>query len=189
MPVTLVTTVRSVGTLNTEDRRVRDVSPSLIQLEPDAGPLTTLLGKVKSKPTVDPLIEWFEDELLPRFSTLSGDITAAATTMTVANPTYFRAGDIVSGLQPRTSTIADGARQSQPKRLRLRQSTSALRRLGRETPAPRGHSCPQRKPRRSDRGVCSVALKGRAPSAISACEAPRKTTDLDVAPSDRCEGR
>ena len=92
---TLVTSDRGTGTLNTESRRVRDVTPSLIQLEPDAGPLTTILSKLKKKPTVDPKIEWFEDELLPRFDELNSSLSAAATTMEVKNFSYFRAGDIV----------------------------------------------------------------------------------------------
>ena len=92
---TLVTTSRGTGVLGTETRRVRDVSPSLSQLDPDAGPLVTLLSKLKKRATVDPKIEWFEDELLPRFDKLDAALTSSATTMTVVNYKYFRAGDIV----------------------------------------------------------------------------------------------
>jgi len=64
---TLVTTARGTGTLNTETRRTRDVSPLIAQLEGDAGPLVSLLMRLRSKAATDPKFEWFEDELLPRF--------------------------------------------------------------------------------------------------------------------------
>ena len=95
MPPTLVAGQRSTGTLNTETRRVRDVTPALSQLEPDAGPLTTLLTKLRKKAVTDPKIEWFEDQLLPRFSTLTATLATGDATMTVNDPTYFRKGDIV----------------------------------------------------------------------------------------------
>src|SRR3990167_5581047 len=94
-PPTVVTGTRDTSTLGTETRRVRDVSPLLYQLEPDQGPLTVLLSKLRMKEAVDPKIEWFEDQLNPRFDVLAADLTSAATTMTVTNYKYFRAGDIV----------------------------------------------------------------------------------------------
>lgn len=87
--------VRGVEVLSTETRRRRDVSPAIIQLEPDAGPLTTILMKLKSKKTDDFKFEWFEDQLLPRFDVLTAALTAVAVTMKVANYAYFRKGDLV----------------------------------------------------------------------------------------------
>lgn len=96
MPPSLVSTARGTGVLTTETRRTRDVSPLIAQLEGDAGPLVTLLMRLKSKATTDPKFEWFEDELLPRFDVLgSTELTAAASSMIVTNYKYFRAGDIV----------------------------------------------------------------------------------------------
>ena len=92
---TMVTTTRGTGVLNTETRRKRDVSPLIAQLEPDAGPLITLLMRIRSKSTTDPKFEWFEDELLPRFDILGAAVTVADATITVTNYKYFRAGDIV----------------------------------------------------------------------------------------------
>ena len=92
---TVVTTSRGTGTLNTETRRARDVSPSLFQLDPMEGPLLQMLGQVKKREATDPKIEWFEDELNPRHVALSASLTAAATTMSVDNPTYLRAGDLL----------------------------------------------------------------------------------------------
>lgn len=92
----LVTTARGTGTLTTETRRTRDVSPLIAQLEGDAGPLVTLLMRLRSKAATDPKFEWFEDELLPRFDILgSTALTAAAASMVVTNYKYFRAGDLV----------------------------------------------------------------------------------------------
>lgn len=87
--------VRSTVVLDTETRRTRDVSPSVIQLEPDAGPLTTILMKLNKEVATDYKFEWIEDQLLPRFDILAANLTSSATTMTVTNYAYFRAGDIV----------------------------------------------------------------------------------------------
>jgi len=46
-------------------------------------------------PPTDPKIEWFEDELFPRFDVLGAALTAAATSMTVTNYKYFRKDDYV----------------------------------------------------------------------------------------------
>lgn len=92
---TMVTTARGTGTLNTETRRTRDVSPLIAQLEGDAGPLVTLLMRLRSKATTDPKFEWFEDELLPRFDVLSAAVVVADAHIHVTNYKYFRAGDIV----------------------------------------------------------------------------------------------
>ena len=92
---TLITAVRGTDTFSDETRRARDVSPALQQLEPDAGPLITLMSKLRSRAATDPKFEWFEDQLLPRFDTLGADLTAAATTMTVTNYKFFRKGDLV----------------------------------------------------------------------------------------------
>lgn len=95
MAATVVQGVRNTSQANTETRRKRDVTASLQKLEPNAAPLVTLLSKLRSRAATDPKIEWFEDELLPRFDVLGGSLTAVATTMTVTNYKYFRAGDLV----------------------------------------------------------------------------------------------
>lgn len=95
MPATVLTGTRSTQTLSTETRRVRDVSPGIFKLEPDAAPLVAMLGRLRSESLEDPKIEWFEDELLPRYDILGADLTAGATTMTVTNYKYFRRNDLV----------------------------------------------------------------------------------------------
>ena len=95
MSATVVQGVRGTAILDTETRRRRDVTPLMAELEPDAGPLLTLLSKLRKRAATDPKFEWFEDELLPRFDTLGGSLTAGASTMTVTNYKYFRKGDLV----------------------------------------------------------------------------------------------
>lgn len=92
---TVLQDTRSTQTTSNESRRTRDVTPALSLLEPDAGPLTTILTKLRKRGATDPKIEWFEDQLLPRFDLLGGALTAGATTMTVTNYKYFRKGDLV----------------------------------------------------------------------------------------------
>lgn len=92
---TLITAVRGTDNQSDETRRARDVSPALAQLEPDAGPLITLMSKTRSESCTDPKYEWFEDELKPRFDLLAAALTAAAATMTVTNYKFFRKGDLV----------------------------------------------------------------------------------------------
>ncbi len=93
--ISVVTGARSSQTLLTETRRVRDVEDMLQQLEPNDGPLTTILSRLQTDTATDPKVEWFEDQLLPDFDVLAADITAVATTMTVTNYQYFRKGDLV----------------------------------------------------------------------------------------------
>ena len=93
--ITVSQGVRGTGILTTEDRRVRDVTPELAQLEPDAGPLTTLLARLRSRSASDPRIEWYEDSLLPDFDILGAALNGTGTVMTVTNFRYFRAGDLV----------------------------------------------------------------------------------------------
>jgi len=92
---TVVAGTRDVATFTTETRRSRNVTPALQQLEPDAGPLVTITAKTRKKATDDPKIEWFEDQLLPRFDTLAGALAAGDAVFTPNNVTYFRAGDLV----------------------------------------------------------------------------------------------
>ncbi|KKN22459.1 hypothetical protein LCGC14_0915090, partial [marine sediment metagenome] len=95
MSPTLSSGVRGTAVLDNESRRQRDVASALMQLEPDAGPLTTILMRIASEGADDPKVEWYEDELNPRFDKLGASLTAGAATMTVTNFVYFRVGDVV----------------------------------------------------------------------------------------------
>lgn len=110
---TVVQGVRDVQTVGNETRRSRDVWPSLLQLEPDAGPITTITMKTRKKSATDPRIEWFEDQLLPRFDSLTAILQVGDVAFSTANPTFYRAGDLVRVNQNEivlvTATPAAGA--------------------------------------------------------------------------------
>ncbi len=92
---TLITASRGTDNQSDETRRKRDVSDAMAQLEPDAGPLVTLMSKTRSESCTDPKFEWFEDQLLPRFDTLNATLNVGDATMTVVNYKFFRKGDLV----------------------------------------------------------------------------------------------
>ena len=112
---TVVKGVRGTGTSDTETRQVRDVLPMMQQLEPDESPLLQILSHIGKRGTKNPKIEWFEDELNPRFDKLNASLSSGAATMTVTNFAYFRKGDLVKvnnaeGVRvPTTPTAAAGS--------------------------------------------------------------------------------
>ena len=93
---------RSTQTLITETRQDRDVEDALQQLEPNEGPLTTILSMLGAESAHNSKIEWFEDQLLPDFDVLAGGaggvgvaLAVGDATMTVTNYAYYRYGDLV----------------------------------------------------------------------------------------------
>lgn len=86
---------RSTATLNTETRAERDVEDALQQLEPNEGPLTTVLSMLGAEASHNSKIEWFEDQLLPDFDVLTVALAVGDVTMTVTNYAYFRQNDLV----------------------------------------------------------------------------------------------
>lgn len=88
---------RLTSTQTTETRSVRDVKAEINQLEPNQYPLVAILNQASNRlsQTGNVKFEWFEDTLLPRFDVLGADLTAGASSMTVTNYAYFRAGDLV----------------------------------------------------------------------------------------------
>jgi hypothetical protein len=79
------------------NQRVVDMSPTIAQLEPDEAPLTTMLQKVSSRAAYSQKVEWLQDELVPRLTTLAASAASGDTAITVATGTgtYFRPGDVV----------------------------------------------------------------------------------------------
>ena len=77
--------------------RVIDMAPEIADLEKDLTQFTTMLMKVSSKAAFSSKVEWLEDQLFPRLSTLAASATSAAGTITVATGegAFFRKGDIV----------------------------------------------------------------------------------------------
>jgi len=81
------------------NRRVIDMDNVIKQLEPDEAPFTTMLTKVSSRPAKSQKVEWLQDQLMPRLTTLNngGNVGSADVTFIVATGTgsYFRANDIL----------------------------------------------------------------------------------------------
>jgi len=86
---------RNTTILDTEGRLMRDVENELQELEPSAGPLTTILMKLQVVNATQVLTEWEEDQLLPDFDSAGAAVLVGDTTLTVANFAYYRKGDLV----------------------------------------------------------------------------------------------
>jgi hypothetical protein len=95
MNISVVQGPRTTGTINTETRNKRFVEDMLQELEPEAGPLTTIMSRLGADTATDTKVEWFEDQLLPDFDVLAGALAAGDATMTVTNYKFYRKGDLV----------------------------------------------------------------------------------------------
>ncbi len=80
-----------------QGERVIDMDPEIAMLDPDTAQFTTILMKVASEPADSTKVEWMEDELFPRMSSVaSGGLTNGSTiTVAAGEGVYFRAGDIL----------------------------------------------------------------------------------------------
>ena len=80
-----------------QNQRVVDMDNEIAVLDPETSQFSTMLMKVASKPAFSSKIEWLEDELDPRLSSVSGSQTSGDTSIEVATDegAYFRAGDVV----------------------------------------------------------------------------------------------
>lgn len=78
------------------NQRVVDMDPVIAELEPDEAPLVTLLMKVNKRAAFSQKVEWLEDELHPRYTTLSASYTTG-TSISVATNTgqYFKPFDVI----------------------------------------------------------------------------------------------
>jgi hypothetical protein len=79
------------------NERVIDMSDVIPMLDPDVSQFTTMLMQSSSSSCFSSKVEWLEDQLFPRLSSvLSGGATeGAAITVNTGEGAYFRAGDIV----------------------------------------------------------------------------------------------
>lgn len=76
-------------------RRVRDVSNTIWELDPNAAPLTTLLRNLRKKKVTDVKFEWFEDTYPAQSTTATGDDPSSAYEgIDVTNGAYGRAFDL-----------------------------------------------------------------------------------------------
>jgi hypothetical protein len=98
-------TVKS-GLFDTEDElsnnRVVDMSERMYRLQPDDQQFRTALNKLGQKEAVREIVEWLEDEYLPRTSALAASATSVETTFTVTTgdgSTLFRVGSVVRNME------------------------------------------------------------------------------------------
>src|SRR4030042_80901 len=77
-------------------QRKYDIGPEIHDLEPNKAPLIVLTSKVGKEKATDPVFKHFEDERLPRWITVNGEVAADGTAITVDNPggSYARVGDL-----------------------------------------------------------------------------------------------
>lgn len=107
-------TVKS-GLFDTEDelsnRKVVDMSERLYKLQPDGRQFRTMLDRIGSKVATREIIEWLEDELLPRVSAMAASATSAETTFTVTSgdgTSIFRAGSVVRNMETGEGYLVTG---------------------------------------------------------------------------------
>jgi hypothetical protein len=79
------------------NQRVIDMDNEIAMLDPDVSQFYTMLARLGSKPAFSSKIEWLEDQLDPRVSSVNGSQTSGDTSIEVATGEgdYFRANDIV----------------------------------------------------------------------------------------------
>lgn len=78
-------------------RRIRDVSKKIHQLDPDAAPFTLLLQRGKKQQCAEPKFEWIEKELAAKWSQVNqATEVAVGTAVVVDHARYFSVGDIVN---------------------------------------------------------------------------------------------
>lgn len=85
-------------TITTEARNIRRVDDEIYLLEPNEGPLLTILNKLKKRQATDNTkFEWLEDDYVARWATMSAttcNASSSSTTVVVADGTLFVPGDL-----------------------------------------------------------------------------------------------
>ena len=95
--------IRHTKNIN-QDRRVVDMAKKIALLEPNKSPLITLTKRLSTKPTINPIFHWLEDELQAKWSKVStAEANVAATDLVVSDIDLFRVGFLVK--VPRTGEI------------------------------------------------------------------------------------
>jgi hypothetical protein len=84
-------------------QRVVDMADDILLLEPSAAPLTTITKRLASKPAVDPLFSWLNDELDSRFAVVNGGQSSTQNPITVDDSTIIPEHSLVK--VPRTGEL------------------------------------------------------------------------------------
>ena len=92
--------------VDTEDilsnERVIDMSERMYKLQPDEQQFRVMLSRIGSKEAVREIVEWLEDELVPRVSALAASAATADTALTVTTGhgnTLFRIGHVIRNME------------------------------------------------------------------------------------------
>ncbi len=80
-----------------QNERVIDMDDTIAMLDPDTSQFTTILMRIARETAYSSKVEWMEDELMPRLSSVAsgGATNGAAIVVAAGEGAYFRAGDIV----------------------------------------------------------------------------------------------
>ena len=95
-----------------QGERQIDMDPTISMLDPDTSQFTTMLMRVARKPAESTKVEWLEDELFPRLTSVaSGGATNGANIVVAAGEgVYVRAGDVIrnakTGVAVRVTSVA-----------------------------------------------------------------------------------
>src|SRR5690606_34179148 len=77
------------------DRRDIDFSSVIMTLEPDAAPLTAIIGQMGVRPTQDVEFRWFEEDPLNRVLVHTTGFDNTATEITLSDVSGIHVGDII----------------------------------------------------------------------------------------------
>jgi hypothetical protein len=106
-----ITGARGTGNISQSIRQI-DMKKEILELEPNSAPLTVLLGRLSTEPTVNPEFSWQEDKLKSRFDAINaaGGYTNSATAVIVDDGTKFAQHDLLkvtrTGEVIRVSSVA-----------------------------------------------------------------------------------
>ncbi|MBQ6808472.1 MAG: DUF5309 family protein [Firmicutes bacterium] len=94
--MTNITGARMTSNIAAE-RRMVDMAKDIALLDPNEGPFLTFLKVLRkdSRVVFNPKFEWLEDDLLETWSSVNGAVSASATSITVADGSIFREGDVL----------------------------------------------------------------------------------------------
>lgn len=93
---TVASGIRTTKNINQAQREF-DVAKQIALLQPDRAPLTSLLRRLQSKVAINPIFNWFEDDLQGRWDAINAGAgyEDSATEVIVDTGTLFSAGDVV----------------------------------------------------------------------------------------------
>lgn len=95
-----------------QNQREIDMDEDIALLDPEVSQFFTITNRVSSKPAFSSKVEWLEDQLDPRLTSVSGSQTDSDTSIEVATGegSYVRAGDLIrnarTGEAIRVSSVA-----------------------------------------------------------------------------------